>query len=169
MKRRSRSRVEEREDVLLAHPSAAPAAGDLRKVDPVLSSDPLHDGGVAGAFGGSGRAPLGAVRRRSAFRSRSDARDLRNCHFDSGVALPTLRALAGDPRQHRSDRDDAVHGYEDLGDYAGDRGRDLGVDLVSRDLADRLVSGDPIAHLNPPRDHRAFGDRDPHLGHRHVD
>ena len=38
-----------------------------------------------------------------------------------------------------------------------------------RDLADRLLGLDPVAGLDAPGDDRALGDRDAHLGHRHVD
>ncbi len=69
----------------------------------------------------------------------------------------------GAHRHRRLDRD------EDLGDDAADRRRDLGVDLVGRDLADRLVGLDPVADLDAPADDGALGDRHAHLGHGDVD
>ena len=43
--------------------------------------------------------------------------------------------------------------------------RNLGVDLVGRDLDQRLVGLDPVADLLQPTQDRAFGNRLPHLGH----
>ena len=56
------------------------------------------------------------------------------------------------------------------GDFGEDprSGRgNLGVDLVGRDLEQRLVALDLVADLLHPADDRAFGDRLPHLGHDH--
>ena len=53
----------------------------------------------------------------------------------------------------------------DLGQRSGGWSGHLGVDLVGRDLDQRLVGLDAVADLlQPPKD-GAFGDRLPHLGH----
>ena len=58
---------------------------------------------------------------------------------------------------------------EDLLHDAGGGARHLGVDLVGRDLEERLVGLDGLAlGLEPLRD-RALGDGDAHLGHDDVD
>ncbi len=62
------------------------------------------------------------------------------------AAAPIAVAVAGsDLGQYRSDRDGVTLGGDDLHDRAGDRGGDLRVDLVGRDLHDRLISGDGVA------------------------
>ena len=69
-------------------------------------------------------------------------------------------------------RDDAVDrnrlalGDRDLGEHAGRRRRNLRIDLVGRDLEQRLVAIDRLADLLHPADDRAFGDRLAHLGHQ---
>ena len=52
--------------------------------------------------------------------------------------------------------------------HAGDGRGHLGVDLVGGDLEQRLVGLDVVADLLEPAGDRAFGDRLPQLGHRHV-
>ncbi len=68
----------------------------------------------------------------------------------------------------RSDRDGLTLLHQDLGQYTGIRSRDLGIDLVGRDLEDRLVPLDRVSHLLDPAGQRALGDRLAHLGHDHV-
>ena len=71
-------------------------------------------------------------------------------------------------------RDDAVDGDGfpfldlDLRQDAGRRRRDLGIDLVGRDLEQRLVTVDRITDFLDPSNDGAFGDRLPHLGHYYV-
>ena len=74
-----------------------------------------------------------------------------------------------DHRQHRSDLDRLALGDEHLGDDPLSRARDLGVDLVGRDLEQRLVLGDRLARLLEPFRDRPLRDRDAHLGHHHLD
>jgi hypothetical protein len=136
------------------------AAGD---VDPRAA---VHvRGGVGVALGGGRRAERGGrlglavdllVRRRDRRRQLG------------GVRLARLR-VGRDPREHRPDLDRRPDPDEDLGQAAGGRRRDVRVDLVRRDRGDGLLVLDPVADLLVPLDDRALGDRDPHLGHRHVD
>src|SRR3954469_7833285 len=49
-----------------------------------------------------------------------------------------------DPREYLADRHRHADLHEDLGHAAADWRRDLGLDLVGRDLDDRLVALDPI-------------------------
>ena len=80
------------------------------------------------------------------------------------------RAVAGvDHRDAGADRDGLALGGEDLGDHARRRGRDLGVDLVGRDLDDRLVGLDLVADLLGPARDRALRDAHAHLRHDDVD
>ncbi len=58
--------------------------------------------------------------------------------------------------------------HEDLGDHARRGRRHLRVDLVGRDLEQRLVGIDVLADLLQPARDGAFRDRLPELGHRHV-
>ena len=57
---------------------------------------------------------------------------------------------------------------EDLGQDAGGRGGDLGVDLVGRHLEERLVPGDLVADLLHPPGDRALGDGLAELRHGDV-
>ena len=111
------------------------------------------------------RAAAGAVRRR--------------CRRGGGLCAAAAAALARRPsaagaslglelRQRLADLDGLVLLGEDLHQLAR-RGRGhLGVDLVGRDLDDRLVLVDPVALLLVPGEHRALGHRLAHLGHRDL-
>src|SRR2546422_544669 len=57
---------------------------------------------------------------------------------------------------------------EDLGDDSLARARNLGVDLVGRDLEQRLVEGDVVADLLQPLGDGALGHRHAHLGHHDL-
>ena len=91
-------------------------------------------------------------------------------------ARPALAPRRRDGRVHvrLEARDDRLHrhrlpfGHEDLGEHAARRRRNLGVDLVRRDLEDRLVALHLVADLLQPLRQRAFGDRFAHLGHHDV-
>ena len=71
-------------------------------------------------------------------------------------------------REARADLDRLALGHQDLRDHAGDRRGHLGVDLVGGDLEQGLVGVDVLADVLQPAGDRAFGDRLPELGHRHV-
>src|SRR3954464_634234 len=70
---------------------------------------------------------------------------------------------AGRGRRHArddlADRDRVALPGEDLGDRPGGRGRELGVDLVGRDLRDGLAVLDGGPGGDVPLDERALGDR----------
>jgi hypothetical protein len=55
--------------------------------------------------------------------------------------------------------------HPDFEQHTAGRSGHLGVDLVRRDLEQRLVLVDGLAHLLDPADDRPFRDRLPHLGH----
>ena len=92
---------------------------------------------------------------------------------------PRRSPVRREPRQrHRpgvdlGDRLADGHGLarldEDAGQDAVGRARDLDVDLVGSDVADRLVGLDRIADCLPPLEDRPLGDRDAHLRHRDGD
>jgi hypothetical protein len=77
-----------------------------------------------------------------------------------GAGVAAARRLVGvaDDRQHRPHLDRLVLVGLDLQQRAGDRGRDLGVDLVGGDLEQRLVDLDGVAYLLQPAGDGAFGD-----------
>ena len=81
------------------------------------------------------------------------------------------RAGAGavaDHRQLHPDLDRLALGNEDLTEHARRRRRHLGVDLVRRDLEERLVPLDRIADRLHPAGDRPFGHRLAELRHHHV-
>ena len=131
-----------------------------------MVAGPKCGGGSSARRGLRARQP--AEPRRRARRPRSPAR---RAAAGSGRGLDRgQRSAAGgvDARDHGRDRDGLALLHEDLDDRAGGRGRHLGVDLVGRDLDDRLVGLDPVADLLRPAADRAFRDADAHLGHDHV-
>ena len=162
--------LHQRHHVLLADPAAAAGAGDGVEVDPVLGGDPLDDGGVppacgrpiwSGFRGRRGLALKGRRRGRPGLKGRRRGRLV----LDGG-----RRPVAGrDPRQHDPNVDRRIDVHQDLGHDAGNGRRHLGVDLVGRDLANRLLGLDPVSDLGAPGDDRTLGHRDAHLRHRHID
>ena len=84
-----------------------------------------------------------------------------------GAATVGRRAVADD-REVGADGDGVVLLDEDLLQGAGDRGGDLGVDLVGGDLEERLVDLHRVADaLEPPRD-RPLGDGLAERGHLYA-
>ena len=81
---------------------------------------------------------------------------------------PTRRRRVGDDGQLGADLDGGALLHEDLGDEAGSGRRDLGVDLVGRDLEEDLVLRDGVAHLLVPAGDGSFGDGLAQLGHDDV-
>ena len=69
----------------------------------------------------------------------------------------------------RADLDGVAVGDVDLHDGSGDRRRDLGVDLVGRDLDERLVGLDAVTLGLVPLQDRALGHRFAHRGQRDLD
>ena len=67
-------------------------------------------------------------------------------------------ASVTDRHERGADLDGLVLGDQDRLDHAGDRRRDLGVDLVGGDLEQRLVDLDAVADLLQPAGDRAFRD-----------
>src|SRR5690606_30844276 len=86
-----------------------------------------------------------------------------------GGRLGGGRGGAGaDERQDGADLDGLVLLDQDLLERAGDRRGDLGVDLVGRDLEQRLVDGDVVTDLLEPARHGALGDRLAQRGQRDL-
>jgi hypothetical protein len=83
--------------------------------------------------------------------------------------LSTPSAVGSRPRSHFSQGLSHLHDVigldEELRDRPARRRRDLGVDLVGRDLDDRLALLDLVAFGDVPLEDRALGDRLAHLGH----
>ncbi len=80
-----------------------------------------------------------------------------------------LGALRRDLGELRADVDRLALVDEDPGDDTRARARHLGVDLVGRDLEQRLVGLDRLALGLQPLDDRSLGDRDAHLRHDDLD
>ena len=167
--------LDEVEDVLLRHATAAPRTGDLRRVDVVLGRDPRHhrrDERVAAA---AVRGRLGLRRRllhglRRGFRWRRCLllrcrRRLRRRLSWCGSGC----AATADLRELRPDVDGLSFLDENLRERARSRARHLGVDLVGRDLEQRFVRLDVFALLLEPARDRSLGDGHTHLRHHNVD
>ncbi len=73
-----------------------------------------------------------------------------------------------DPGHHGLDRDRLTLLHQNLRQHPRVGSRDLGIDLVGRDLEDRLVPLDRVSHLLDPARQRPFGNRLAHLGHDYV-
>ena len=124
--------------------------------------------GSAASVGGSGPARRQARRRP---RRRCVRRGSRRRPPSARARRPPGRrgALAADAGEHRADVDRLALLDEDLADDAGRGRRHLGVDLVGRDLEQRLVGLDRVADLLGPLRDRALRDGDAHLRHDDVD
>ena len=75
----------------------------------------------------------------------------------------------GEPADDLADRHGVARLGEDLGQGPGRGRRHLGVDLVGRDLDDRLVGLDAVADRLAPLEHGALGHGLAHLRHDDVD
>ena len=164
------------EDVLLRHPSPAAGAGDRRRVDAVLGGDAGDDretnaarlrvrrgraGGGVGSAAGGPRPPVRGRRRRALLER------LHRCVGAAASAPPPHRRPTH-PGEDGADVDGLAFLDEDLGQTLAP-GLGTGVDLVGRDLEQRLVDRNSVADvLQPPR-HRALGDGDAHLRHQNLD
>ena len=165
-------------DVLLRNPSTPTGASDLGDVELMLGDHAGHDRRDEGT--------IFATRRQLCDRlgSSGDRCSLNRCSSD-GSSLDgrsdlcrrcSNRGSSGRcggqvGRQHgdaRADVDRHALGDQQLHhDASGGRGH-LGIDLVRRDLNDRLVGLNGVANLFEPAANRAFGHTRPHLGHYHV-
>ena len=137
-----------------------PCAAATRRATGVLGVS-LDAGGVAVAVPvvgvGAGSPPLS--------RRGGDGRGLL---LGSGaVARGRLAGL--DLRERLADLDGLVLLRQDLDQLSRGRRRDLGVDLVGRDLDDRLVLVDPVTLLLVPGEDGPLRHRFAHLGHRDLD
>ena len=164
-------------DVLLRDATAPARASNLRNVEAVLGEHACHDGRDEGAVAivihGSGRDRSGC-RSDSDWFGRSGSGWRRRC-LDDRCRCSRRGGGSRRGRQIRREHSDArLHvdrhalGYEDLDHHAGGRRRHLRVDLVGRDLDDRLIGLDGVAHLLEPTRDRSLGNAGPHLGHNHI-
>src|SRR5206468_2766877 len=80
----------------------------------------------------------------------------------------TRRFVGADDGELGADVDGVALLDEDLGEVAGLRRRHLGVDLVGRDLEERLVLADLVADRLEPLGDRPLGDGLTELGHGDV-
>ena len=115
----------------------------------------------AGVCGSAGSWPprrgLGAPRRRRTGRSLVARPEPAVGLLATGVAARGRRAVTDDARSAPTSTVSSSLD-EDLLQHAGDRRRDLGVDLVGRDLEQRLVDLDVVADLLEPAGDGALGD-----------
>ena len=129
-------------------PAAAPAGSGLGR-----GRQPAAGGGGAAGVRRARRGGAGAARRRGARPEPGAAPD---------------GAVLADDGELGADVDRLAFRHEDLGEIAGRRRGDLGVDLVGRHLEQRLVVGDRVADLLEPADDGPLGDRLAELRHRDV-
>ena len=164
-----------------------PGSRHLRRVDAVLGGDPRddrRDERVAVAVLAPARSarPAPAARRGCGRRPRSrparlvQAPPARGLGRRPGGAAPArqrggcaLPASSPIRASTRADVDRLALLDEDLADDARCRARHLGVDLVGRDLEQRLVGLDRVADVLQPLRDGALGDGDAHLRHHDVD
>ncbi len=180
--RRSPTGFDVGQNVLLRHATTCPGAGDRVWVDAVLGSDARDHGRDEGASiprCGAGRLVSGRRRgERSLGRWLDDS--ARGRHRSSrlqheGDRLRRRRCIRGD-RAGREDRceegpdlDRLALGDEQFADDTVAGARDLGVDLVRRDLEQRLVTSNGLTRLLEPLRDRSFRHGDTHLGHHDLD
>src|SRR5206468_3274750 len=187
-RRLGRSALDVAENVLLGYATGVAAPGYARDVDAVLGCDlanersrfrpqallgrqdprppaavpiaALHDRG-----GSLWRLCLGRGRRlrRFGFWSRGGSGRRCNCRLRG-----CRTGLSFQHRDERLHRNGLPFLNLDLRQGAG-RGRgDLGIDLVGRDLEQRLITFDDVADLLEPLAQGAFGNRFAHLGHQDI-
>ena len=147
--------------------SSRRTTGERKAADPVV----VPVGWRAAASGG--RRRFGALRVGTGSRPVPELgrhrRRGRRC--DGGLVGPGradgVTGTVTDSGQRGSDRHGVALGDQDLVQHARRRGRDLGVDLVGRDLQQRLVDLDVVADRLQPTRHGALGDGFAQL--RHAD
>jgi hypothetical protein len=71
--------------------------------------------------------------------------------------------------EHRSHLNRFIGVRHDLDKGPGYRRRNFCIHLVGRDLDERLIGLNVVAHLLQPSKHRPLGDRLAHLGHGDLD
>ena len=153
--RRRRAPLPAAEHVRLEDAATGAAALDVREVDALGLRHAAGDGGDADAVGQDLLLPAPARPPRPRLGRRGGG----------------LRAIA--TRLHAPDDLADRHGVarlgEDLSHHPGGGSGNLGVDLVGRDLDDRLVGLDGVAWLLGPLEDHALGDRLAHGRHRDLD
>ena len=141
------------EHVALGDPAAGAAACNGGEVDALDRRGACRDRG--------GVVPVGGLRGAGVAASE-----------DAGVRRAARcggRSAGGDSRDHLTDGDGVALGDQQLGNGAARRRGKLDVDLVGRDLDDRLVDGDRVADLDVPFEDRALGDRLAGAGRDDID
>ena len=117
--------------------------------------------------GGSGAGAAAAGNRLGCALRLGGLRLLRGrCRSGSGRA--DLRAGRRDERENGPDLHRLTLLHEDLCDDSLGGARHLGIDLVRRDLEQRLVPLDRLADLAEPLRDRSLGHGDAHLGHHDL-
>ena len=181
-RRRLRARFEEAEQVLFRDAARDARAAQRADLDAVLGGHASNERRRLGAQPILERAPV-SVRWRGLRAGAAAMAQTRRPSLARTAARPRRAAGAGAAAAGAADgcihvsleaRDDGLHGDrlafgdENLGEHAGRRCRNLGVDLVRRDLEHRLVALHLIADLLQPFRQRAFRNRFAHLGHDDV-
>ncbi|ERN45266.1 ABC transporter ATPase [Prescottella equi NBRC 101255 = C 7] len=169
------------EDVLLADASTDARARDLRQVDVVVGGELAHERGdvrrVVGRLGRcGGRCGSSSGGGRCGSRSRSSSGGSRGglgCGRLGGLGCGSRsgrgsgrRSSGADDGELAAHVDDVVLLRADLEQHTGDGRRDLGVDLVRRDLEEGLVDGNLVTDGLEPAGDGALGDRLAQLRHR---
>ena len=152
---------------LTAHSRIVPSVTDSPPVGVTMSI------ALAGQSRRSAAASRPRWRRPPGSRCRPEGRPGRRAALagriaDAGGRRRDRRSRRWRSRPAASDRDGVALGGVVLHHHAGDRGGDLGVDLVGGDLDDRLVERDGVALLLVPLEDGAFGDGIAHRRHDNL-
>jgi hypothetical protein len=111
------------------------------------------------------------VERRERFVEQHQPRRAQQCAAEGDALALAAGQLCGTTVDERAELEQFEHTLQveaAFGQHSGDRRRDLRVDLVGRDLEDRLVPLHFVADLLQPLRQRPLGDRFAHLGHDDV-
>ncbi len=135
------------EHVGLGDTTAAPGSHDRVQIDVVLGGEFPHH-----------RRPAAGCRRAG------DRPGCRSGRAEDEGPVPAFDGAAfGRRRDHC-----LAHLSADVGQHTAGRRRDLGVDLVGRDLEERLIPVNGLADLLVPAHDRTLGDGFTHLGHQYI-
>ena len=159
------------DDVVTGDPTAGTRSANLRRIESVLGDELAHHRRQNEPFRAAHRRRVclrrsGLNRRGCGHRCGSRRRSRSGRCGGSGCLDDRCRrgdwcrstCSVADNCDDGADRDRVALCDADLGQHAGDRGRNLGVDLVGRDLEQRLVGRDGFTHLLEEAGDGSLGD-----------
>ncbi len=159
--------LHERQNIFLGNSSAASGAGDTTQIHAMLLCEPPYQR--------RGANTLGLFRAESLGRCRflwfgSGGFGWLRPHARCGCGRLGSRrsAFAGDHRDHVVDLDGLSRSNLDFTQHTTGRRGNFGIDLVGRNLKQRLIARNFVAHVFQPARDGAFKDGFSHLGHDNV-